>query len=391
MKAQNRKAPDMNSFDKPRSRVSFHPAKALSRANMPTGHDISLQAYTMGRTQRIPSDFGPVQSLAGFDPEYRNIIDYIVRITHRIWETDKDGVGYIADCYAPDSLVYDDYGLQRGSAKIVADTHHTTGAFPDIILDAEEVIWAGDDQIGFHTSHLTRITGTNTGPSRYGAATGAKVRVLVIANCVALGNDIFLEHVLYNTSAMLEQLGMDPWQEAQRLAADPPPGWPRSAEVWTGLRAAVSPALSLSRAEPVDGFDPDRFARELHDNIWNGDRSALAQHYAPTVVFEGTTNRAFSGRADYGAYVRSLRDAFPDLRLQVDEVYWMGNDDEGWLISTRWSAEGTHSGGTLYRAPTQRTCQIWGITQWRVMAGQVVQEWQLFNELDLMMQISAAR
>lgn len=357
---------------------------------MPTGYDISLETYTNGRTQRIPSDFGLVQNLAGFDPAYRNIIDYIVRITHRIWETDQKGVDYIADCYAPDSLVYDDYGLQTGSAKIIADTHHTTGAFPDIVLDAEEVIWAGDDAIGFHTSHLTRIIGTNTGPSRYGPASNAKVSVLVIANCVALGNDIFLEHVLYNTSGMLEQLGIDPWQEAQRLATDPPQGWPRSPEIWAKLRAAVSPDVPLSLAEPVTGFDPDRFARDVHDNIWNGDRSALAQHYVSDVVFEGTTNRAFSGRAGYDAYVCSLRDTFPDLRLQVDEVYWMGNRDEGWLISTRWSAEGTHSGGTLYRAPTQRACRIWGITQWRVVDEKVVQEWQLFNELDLMMQISAA-
>ena len=46
------------------------------------------------------------------------------------------------------------------SAKIIADTHHTTGAFSNIVLDAEEVIWGGDDKIGFHTSHLTRRANT---------------------------------------------------------------------------------------------------------------------------------------------------------------------------------------------------------------------------------------
>ena len=77
--------------------------------------------------------------------------------------------------------------------------------------------------------------------------------------------------------------------------------------------------------------------------------------------------------------------------MQVDEVYWMGNDADGWLISTRWSAEGTHSGGGLYREPTGNACQIWGITQWRVKDGRIEQEWQLFNEFDLMMQIAKAR
>lgn len=381
----------MTDFAKTRRRLSHHPCVALSRAHMPTGYDISLRQYTNDRKVRIPDDFGPSQPLEGFDPEYRNIIDYIVRITHRIWETDATGVDYVADCYAPDSIVFDDYGLQTGSAKIIADTHHTTAAFPGIILDAEEVIWAGDDQIGFHTSHLTRIIGRNSGPSRYGPATNADISVMVIANCVALGNDIFLEHVLYNTSAMLQQLGIDLWKEAERLALDPPAGWPRSTQVWDDLRKAARPEAPLSHADPVDGFDPDRYARDIHESIWNGDRAALADHFLADFAFEGTTNRAFSGLGPYETYISELRAAFPDLHLQVDEVYWMGNDADGWLISTRWSAEGTHEGGTLYREPSGARCQIWGITQWQVAAGKITKEWQLFNELDLMMQIAAAR
>ena len=39
-----------------------------------------------GRTVRIPDDLGPKQDLPGFEDTYQNIVDYIVRITHRIWE-----------------------------------------------------------------------------------------------------------------------------------------------------------------------------------------------------------------------------------------------------------------------------------------------------------------
>ena len=380
----------MTRFTPDRSK-SHHPAAALTRSHMPDDFGISLKDYTKGGAHRIPPYLGPGQSMQGFDPEYRNIIDYIVRITYRIWETAAREVDYIGDCYSDDSMVYDDYGLQRGNAKIIADTHHTTGAFPDIVLDAEEVIWAGDDEIAFHTSHLTRIMGTNTGPSRYGDATGQEINVLVIANCVALGNDIFLEHVLYNTSAMLQQLGIDLWAEAERLAADPPPGWPRSDALWDDLRAAVRPAQPLSVADPINGFDPDTFARAIHDNVWNGDGLMMDKSYAPDLPFEGTTERKLEGVEAYRAYVASIREAFPNLTLQVDEVYWMGNDADGYLISTRWSAEGTHTGGTTYRAATGANCQIWGITQWRVKGGIIEQEWQLFNELDLMMQIAKAR
>ena len=69
----------------------------------------------------------------------------------------------------------------------------------------------------------------------------------------------------------------------------------------------------------------------------------------------------------------------------------MGNETDGYLISTRWSAEGIHSGEALYRAPTEKKCQIWGLTHWRLKDGLIENETQLFNELDLMMQIGRAR
>ena len=372
-------------------RKSFHPAKPLTRAHMPADYSISLDRYTSGRTVRIPSDFGPRQALSGFDPSYKNIVDYIVRITHRIWETDKREVEYISETYSEDSRVFDDYGLQLGCKKIISDTHHTTGAFPDIILDAEEVIWAGDDITGFHTSHLTRIIGTNTGISRYGEPKGKKISVMVIANCIALENEIFHEHVLYNTSAMLQQLDIDLWEEAERLISDPPAGWPRSNEVWLDLRKSASPEKPLYMSEPHTGFDPDKFARDIHSNIWNGDFSALNKFYTDNVKFEGTTNRLFEGREAYKAYVETIRTAFPNLILQVDEVYWMGNERDGWLISARWSAEGKHLGDGIYKEPTGASCQLWGITQWRVRAGVIEAEWQLFNEFDLIMQITKAK
>jgi hypothetical protein len=377
-------------FEKNRIRIPHRSALPLNRSNMPSSYEISLKHYTQNRSVRIPEDLGPQQSLKGFDPAYRNIIDYIVRITYRIWETDDREVDYIGQCYAPDSVVFDDYGLQKGSKKIISDTYHTTAAFPDIVLDAEEVIWAGNDEIGFHTSHLTRIIGTNTGESRYGAAKGTRVHFLVIANCVALENDIFLEHVLYNTSAMLKQMGVDPWKEAERLALDQPPGWPRSEAVWNHLKTSASPSLPISDQDPVAGFDPDAYSRSLHENVWNKDGSSINAYYKDDFVFEGTTDRWFSGKEAYTQYIREIREVFPDLKLGVDEVYWMGNDSEGWLISTRWSAEGTHLGDGIYRQPTGRACQIWGITQWLMKDGLIEKEWQLFNEFDLMMQIVSA-
>ena len=359
---------------------------------MPTDYRISLATYTGRGTAheaRIPKDFGPAQPLRGFEATYRNIIDYIVRITYRIWE-DRD-VEYIRQTYGDHSRTYDDFGLQLGDGKIVDDTYHTTGAFSDIQLIADEIVWAGDDEVGFHTSHRTIIRGTNDGDSRYGPATGKAIDVLVIANCVALENEIFLEHVLYNNSSLLQQLGFDLAGMTAKLTAAPPAGWPRDDGVWNAMRQAARPERPISIAEPIDGFDVDRFVRSTFDGLWNQrDFNVLTTAYAPQFAFQGPTDRAFSGAKAYQALLGEILAAFPDLAVQIDEVYWMGNDRDGHLTSARWSAVGTHRGAGLYGEPTGRAVQIWGITQHDIRNGRIQAEWMLFNELDLMMQIAAA-
>lgn len=360
---------------------------------MPTDYAVSLADYTQRGTPqeaRIPKDFGPRQSLRGFEAAYRNIIDYIVRITYRIWE-DRE-VEYIRATYADDARTYDDYGLQLGDEKIVQDTHHTTGAFSDIQLIADEIVWAGDDELGFHTSHRTLIRGTNDGDGKYGPATGKSVDVLVIANCVSLENEIFLEHVQYNSSAMLQQLGFDLEEAVAGLVAAPPAGWPRNEKTWRQMRRAASPARPLSEGEPVSGFDVDRFVRSHFNELWNRrNAEVLAADCSPALAFQGPTNRAFSGLASYREFVVALTGPFAELEFQMDEVYWMGNDREGYLSSERWSAEGVHASPGLYGEPTDRPVQIWGITQHEIRDGCILREWTLFNELDLRMQIAAAR
>ena len=101
---------------------------------MPTDFTISLGAKGGTDQQLLNPGTERRQSMRGFEDTYVDIIDYIVRITHRIWE-EKD-IGYIYDTYKHNSHVYDDYGLQYGRDKIVADTVHTINAFPDVRLYA---------------------------------------------------------------------------------------------------------------------------------------------------------------------------------------------------------------------------------------------------------------
>lgn len=352
---------------------------------MPSDHAISLAAK--GGLDKLLRNPGTErqQPMRGFEEQYVDIIDYIVRITHRIWE-EKD-IGYIYDTYRHNSRVYDDFGLQYGNEKIVADTTHTINAFPDIRLFADEIIWAGNEDIGFHTSHRTVIKGHNTGFSRFGPPTGKPVELWCIANCVSLENEIFAEWVIYDTASLVHQLGLDLRETARtmgNLAADGMDD-PRFGEP---ERLPGQDAPPYKEAPASDGFDVEEFVRFSFHNIWN--RRSLREvqlAYDPGLVTRASTGRVMHGRSEYQSFVLGMLAMFPDAALQVDDIYWMGNDAEGYKVSTRWNLQGAHRGNGIYGAPTGRRVDMWGITQQEIMGGRVRKEWLLFNEFAVLQQI----
>ena len=358
---------------------------------MPVDHSISLREFVRGGSDRWLGHPATErrQPMAGFEDQYVDIIDYVVRITHRIWE-EKD-IGYIYDTYRHNCRVTDDAGLQYGRDKIVADTVHTINAFPDIRLYADEIIWAGNEDTGFFTSHRTVITGTNTGYSRFGPPTGRRVSLWCIANCLSEANEIHEEFVIYNQSAMLRQLGFDLFDKARefgnvRVRAGAPRVQPAEG---TRLQGQGKPRL-VSFPSNADRFDVEAELRSVHNAAWNWRNLAVLDRiYDERVSFHGPTDREIRGVAGLKSYILSFIAMFPDLATQVDEVYWMGNETEGLLVSLRWSAVGTHLGFGTYGAPSGRQCRIWGIDQYRFIGRRVHEHWQMFNEFDLLQQILA--
>ena len=322
------------------------PAHESQSATVVMPGDFSISLAEKGGTDRQFLDPGTErrQPMRGFEDRYTDIVDYIVRITHRIWEEKQ--IGYIYDTYRHNAKVTDDYGLQYGRDKIVADTVHTINAFPDIRLFADEIVWAGDEVTGFHTSHRTVIIGHNTGWSKYGPPTGRKVVVWCIANCLALENEIFEEWVIYNNSALLRQLGFDLRAKARELANE-------RTELARPIDVRFGEAERLPGQgkpphlpdPPEDGSDVEAFLRWTYHYVWNWRNIGhVDRTHAPTLRFHGPTGREYYGRGEYKSFLLSMLAMFPDLAFQVDDLYWMGNQPEGYLTSMRWSATGTHRG-----------------------------------------------
>lgn len=352
---------------------------------MPADFRIALSSKRAADTRiNNPQPGARLQPMRGYEETFTDIVDFILRVTHHIW--DEKSVGYLYEHYRHNTTVVGDSGLVYGRDQVIEDTTQFISAFPDIRVYADEIIWCGDEDVGFYTSHRCTIIGHNTGHSRWGPPTGRKIVLTAIANCVSIENQIYDEFVIYNESSLLQQLGFDLDQKARELAVaksvDP-----------VADRASGEVERLLGQGSPlpmpaVDGFEIEDFVRRSQHYVWNWrllDR--IDDVYAPGFRFHGPTGRELYGRGDYKAYVLSLLATFPDLAHQLDDVYWMGNDRDGYWAALRWSIVGTHRGPGLFGAPSGRRVLMWGITHQRIVDRRIVEEWTVSNEFDVMQQI----
>ena len=138
---------------------------------------------------------------------YADIVDYIVRITHEIWE--EGNLGHIYDHYLHNLTLHTSDGLTQERDKVLADSFKTFAAFPNLRLYADDVIWGSDAHGGFGASHRITWSGRNTGYSVYGPPTGRPVVRQGIAHCYVKDDVIVEEWICRDELALVQQLGRD--------------------------------------------------------------------------------------------------------------------------------------------------------------------------------------
>ncbi len=357
------------------STLRFTPAPDMS---------ISVTARR-SRDQRADDQGDRTQPMRGFEDSYVDIVDYIVRITDRIWE-DQD-VGYIYDTYRNECHVYN-HGMHVGIEPVLGHTIEGLHAFPDARHVADDVIWAGNEDEGFATSHRALNIGHHTGPWAWGPPSGRKIQTWVIANCVSEENEIFEEWIQDNACQRLLQCGVDVRAAARRFGNETLRAFIGERELTEVQRLQGGRVPRRASEPPSTTADIDGLLRAYYHNLYNvRDLSAVDRLYSSGVRWHGATDREGYGRNEVRAMARGLLATFPDLGVNVDEVYWMGSEPEGYAASVRWTGAGTHRGYGLYGPPTDRRVHLWGISQVYLRGGQVVEEYALFNEFDVLAQL----
>jgi predicted ester cyclase len=89
-----------------------------------------------------------------------------------------------------------------------------------------------------------------------------------------------------------------------------------------------------------------------------------------------------TGRDAFVDKIRQLREAFPDLRLRVDEVL-----TEGDRVSFLWTLNGTNDGPFADREATGIKVEFSGMNLERVAGGTIVEHWSIHDALSLFHQL----
>ena len=129
--------------------------------------------------------------MLGLDPKFRDLPDFIIGMTKEIWE--ERGVETLNHYYTPDIPVRSPDGVVVGNQAVIAATWATLEEFPDRQLLGEDVIWSGNDNDGFLSSHRIMSTATHAGNGVFGPASGTKLHYRIIADCAAINNQIYDE------------------------------------------------------------------------------------------------------------------------------------------------------------------------------------------------------
>lgn len=327
-------------------------------------------------------------NMRGFDAEFTDIVDYILRITYRIWEGKQ--VGMCHDYYSEDCPVYTLAGYTEGAEQVTQNTLKTLAGFPDRTLHADNIVWGGDDAEGYHSSHLICTNMTNLGPSEFGPPTGRQAQIQVIAHCVVRENRVVEEWLVRDNYSLAEQLGVDPLAHARKLAATPLD--PNSVFAqWLASEWQRAAAVSRDRIPLGAGQDASARVSAAISNIWNarliGDCRLL---YAENARLHASARADYDGVDAIERFYMEVMGALPDARIAVDYVC-NESMQPGEHVAVRWTLAGTHTGGALWGEPSGAEVLILAESQYRFENGKVVEEWLVFDELAVLTQIERAR
>ena len=318
------------------------------------------------------------QELFGFDEEYLNIVDYILKITEEIWE--DRAIWVIYDTYFENIPIYSGANIIHGVDEVVKGTLKTLSSFPDRKMKGEAVIWSKVGERHFYSSHRIASTATNLGATVFGKATGIKVFFRTIADCVVTENKIIEEWLVRDNLHLVQQLGFDPVEMAKLDQ--------RYKNRETGK--ATYQAENLLENPNLDSLTSSASAKlvfSLYKEVWkNKNFEQLSTHYDHSATIHAICGEDLTNVHTTQKYLENLFASFPNADLHLERISC--NEKEGVTeVAVRWKMVGEHSGNGFFGNPSGKEIMLLGISHYLIKNDKITEEWMIFDGFDVLCQI----
>lgn len=124
--------------------------------------------------------------------------------------------------------------------------------------------------------------------------------------------------------------------------------------------------------------------RAFYAELWErADYARLPAIMHADATFQGTFGQVVRGIEAFGAYVRSVRDAFGDYRCEVRDLL-----ADGARVAARVGFSGTHDAGPFLDHPPSGRVLAWeGVGFFTLEAGRIRHLWVMGDMLGLMAQL----
>ena len=317
--------------------------------------------------------------MKGFDKKYKDFPDYILKITEQIWES-KD-VESIGKFYTKDISVRSPFGVTYGNKPVIDATYATLKEFPNRQLLGEDVIWNGNDEIGYHSSHRILSKGTHLGNGFYGKPSGKNIYYRVIADCACKENQVYDEWIVRDQGAMVRQIGYSPKEFAKKIIES-------EGGISTASRLFDFETDKSSNYEAEiykKGSKAEKYT-EILKNIFNNSYKFEGYDRAANIFWPG--NVISHGREGIKEKWISLKSIFSNIKFTIEHVGFLEEAGQNPRVSVRWFLEGTHSYESKdYDKPSNKEIFIMGINHAEFYSNSIIREWVLFDEVAIWKQI----
>lgn len=348
-----------------------------------------LQVERRDYPDLAPTNRKRSQSLEGFDDIYTDIVDYIIRCTHKIW--DERDIGLIYTHYTHNCVLYGTTGTIYNREDVVRDTIQRLVSFPERRGMGTQVIWNGNDQDGFYTSHLVTGSGRHTQYGHLGQPTGRPFVSRTIADCMIHRNKIYREWVVADQMAIIKQLGLDPNHFAMRTAKQKFDAGLTSLDIGENRRfLGQTPPAEKADTSLAHNDVEAQTIEMLHEVFTKRMFGKIAEVYAPNAQYHGPLMKELYGVAAIVHQHLGLIGSLPDASYEIQHVASNPCEEGGTKVAVRWIMEGHHLGyGILGELgdPTGKRVQVMGMSHYHWKEGKIVDEWNVYDELSLLVQV----